>query len=794
MAENEHDLANINKSRYSGKLWSGSPIAQEPIMVLAELASELSTATDFEALQQILARKLPWLLDFARCTLVIQANSEDTEYLLFEITSPSKAKKIPPQKIPVEQGWSGKVLRDSKPYFIEDLAQLPSIISPPKEDWGIAPKARSLMLLPLRIGEYTIGSLNFSSDTVGTYSMAWQNLASLLAAQVSGQVGSILTRMQLKSAYEFRERVMESATDAIFTLDLQGNFTLVNQRTAEITGYTVAELMELPFLKLFHTGDATQIQTLLKATISQGVTNQYDVEIVRKDNRKKIISFNLAPLFIAGKISAIAITAQDITERKQAESALLRAKVAEAANLALERQVEERTLQLEQALDFEARLKCITDKVRDSLDESQIVQTSVQELALGLNVGCCNMAFYNLEQGTSTICYEYAISIPVSQGRVAQIADFPELYRQLLQNQYFQFCSIFPHPKRGRVAMLACPISDDQGIIGDLWLINQKNHIFNELEIRLVQQVANQCAIAIRQARLYQAATAQVTELEKLNQLKDDFLSTVSHELRTPVSNINMAIQMLKIAPTAQARERYLDILQNECKREIKLIDDLLDLQRLESGFYAISPEVVNLQEWLPNIIEPFRVRTQERQQKLRVELPSFLPQLVSNAAILGRVLSELLNNACKYTSETGEIALKVYYAICSQQSQKLASMSIDIGVVSAEQCSTVAPASLEQSFPKQTSALDCIAISFTISNQAEIPSTELPHIFEKFYRVPDADRWKQGGTGLGLALVQQLVETLRGTIQVESSEGWTIFTVQLTTTVVEAQPKRPST
>jgi transcriptional regulator with GAF, ATPase, and Fis domain len=166
MAEHKHGLADINRSRYSGELWSGSPIAQEPVMVLAELASELNTATDFEALQQILARRLRWLLDFARCTLVIRANFEDTEYLVLEVTSPSKAKKIPPQKIPVEQGWSGKVLRDSKPYFIENLAQLSSIISPPKEDWGIAPKASSLMLLPLRIGERTIGSLNFSSYTV----------------------------------------------------------------------------------------------------------------------------------------------------------------------------------------------------------------------------------------------------------------------------------------------------------------------------------------------------------------------------------------------------------------------------------------------------------------------------------------------------------------------------------------------------------------------------------------------------------------------------------------------------
>jgi PAS domain S-box-containing protein len=762
MDEHEHSLASNNSSRYSGKLWSSSPIAQEPVILLAELASEISTVTDFEALQRILARKLRWILDFERCTLAVRAESLDTEYLLFEITSPSKAKNIPSQKLPIEQGWSGKVLIDSKPYFIEDLAQLlPSIISPPNEHLGIAPKARSLMLLPLQIGERIIGSLNFSSNTVGAYSTAWRNLASLLAAQISGQLGSILAQVQLKSAYEFRERVMESTTDAIFTLDLQGNFTLVNQRTAEITGYSVEELLGFSFLRFFDLEQSPTIQTLLLTIISNGVSiSQYDAEIVSKDGSKKIITFNLSPLFIEGKISAIASTAQDITERKQAESALLRAKVAEAANLALESQVQERTLQLQQALDFEARLKRITDKVRDSLDESQIVQAGVQELALGLNVGCCNMAFYNLEQGTSTICYEYAVSIPASQGRVAQIADFPELYHQLLQNQYFQFCSIVPHPKRGQVAMLACPISDDQGIIGDLWLINQKNHVFNESEIRLVQQVANQCAIAIRQARLYQAATAQVKELEKLNLLKDDFLSTVSHELRTPLANINMAIHMLKIAPTASARERYLEILQNECTREIELINDLLDLQRLEAASYSNSHEVVNLQDWLPSIIEPIQVRIQERQQRLRVELPSFLPPIISDATTLGRILSELLNNACKYTPEEGEIVLSVCYKLGSSRQS-------------------------EEQFGQGVA----VAISFTISNQAEIPQTELPHIFEKFYRVPGADRWKQGGTGLGLALVQNLVTTLQGTIQVESSEGWTSFIVQATATVVEETP-----
>jgi len=90
-------------------------------------------------------------------------------------------------------------------------------------------------------------------------------------------------------------------------------------------------------------------------------------------------------------------------------------------NANLERQVQKRTTQLQQSLGFEAVLKRITDKVRDSLDESQICLAAVRELALSFYVGSCHASLYNLEQDTATICYEYTISMPSSKGRVLQM-------------------------------------------------------------------------------------------------------------------------------------------------------------------------------------------------------------------------------------------------------------------------------------------------------------------------------------------------------------------------------------
>ena len=228
-------------------------------------------------------------------------------------------------------------------------------------------------------------------------------------------------------------------------------------------------------------------------------------------------------------------------------------------------------------------------------------------------------------------------------------------------------------------AYLIVPILQD----GNLWgmmCVHQcsQSRQWQPSEVDLLLQLATQIAIAIQQAQLYQQVqnlnthlerqvqerTAElqqkIHELQHLNVLKDEFLSTVSHELRTPLANIKMAIHMLKISPTPDRREIYLEILETECTRETDLINDLLDLQRLEAAACPIDLEPVNLEVWLPTIIDPFYTRAHNRHQHLRVECDRPLPTLSSNRASLGRILAELLNNACKYTANDGEISLKV--------------------------------------------------------------------------------------------------------------------------------------
>ncbi|MGL4501566.1 MAG: CBS domain-containing protein, partial [Planktothrix sp.] len=222
-----------------------------------------------------------------------------------------------------------------------------------------------------------------------------------------------------------------------------------------------------------------------------------------------------------------------------------------------------------------------------------------------------------------------------------------------------------------------------------------------------------------------QERTCKVEELQQLNILKDDFLSTVSHELRTPLANMKMAIHMLKIVPDSERGKKYLEILESECMRETNLINDLLDLQRLESSSAPITLENLDLLEWLPNIINPFYSRTQQRNQILNIAYYPYLKTIKTNSNSLERVLAELLNNACKYTPNGGEIFLGIHYQGLSNW-QELTSESKN-----------------KRKKKKQDIPLTSPPISDTlqivIRNQAEIPEQELPRIFEKFYRVPNS-------------------------------------------------------
>lgn len=231
-----------------------------------------------------------------------------------------------------------------------------------------------------------------------------------------------------------------------------------------------------------------------------------------------------------------------------------------------------------------------------------------------------------------------------------------------------------------------------------------------------------------------------ITELKKLEQIRKDFVANVSHELKTPITSIKGFSETLLdgAMEDKETLEEFLRIILKESHRLQTLIQDLLDLSKLEQHHFALNKEEFNLMEILNKATKMLEGRAEAKNIKLLFPQANEIVQIEGDRSRLTQVFLNLITNAVIYTPNDGEITV---YAVEKKKKIEIRIQDTGIG----------------------------------------IEQEEIPRIFERFYRVDKARSRNSGGTGLGLAIVKHLVELHRGTIQVESEMGeGTTFTVIL--------------
>ncbi|MGB7250704.1 MAG: GAF domain-containing sensor histidine kinase [Phormidesmis sp.] len=315
----------------------------------------------------------------------------------------------------------------------------------------------------------------------------------------------------------------------------------------------------------------------------------------------------------------------------------------------------------------------------------------------------------------------------------------PQLYSY--PGRYFEGLQYLQPPM---VECLVLPIFVNASPLGTLWIVAHDDaRQFDAEDLRIMGSLAQFTAVSLYQMQTHDRAEAAIAKeqlarkkAEAAIQLRDEFIATVSHELRTPLANMKVAIRMLSLTASDSHCQRYLQILETECNREVKLVNNLLDLQRLEAGIESVLPSPTDLSEWLTPLIESFQDRMHNQQQALELYIPAELPLLMIDTIKLERVITELLNNACKYTPAEGTIEISV--------------------------------------------SLTPNLIEFSLSNTGiEIPASALPKLFDKFYRATEGTQ-KEPGSGLGLALAQRMVDLMEGKILAKSQDKITTFTIVL--------------
>ena len=355
--------------------------------------------------------------------------------------------------------------------------------------------------------------------------------------------------------------------------------------------------------------------------------------------------------------------------------------------------------------------------------------------------------FYRAEAyGFSSEFIEYVKNVPVVPERGSITA------RALLEGKVIHVADVLADPdytfteaqKLGRFrTLLGVPMLRQGVPIGVLALTRSEVRPFTDKQIELVSTFADQAAIAIENVRLFDEIQEKSRQLEQASRHKSQFLASMSHELRTPLNAIiGLTEMMVSNAPrfgTEKATEP-LRRVHRAGTHLLGLINQVLDLSKIEAGKLELNPTLVDLATLVDEIVGTARQLAEQNKNRLVVEAHDNLGSLMVDPMRLQQILLNLLSNACKFT-KAGEVALRIRKIVDERSRIEFAVADTGIGMTAEQQAK----------------------------------------LFEEFSQAESSTAQRYGGTGLGLAITRKLARMMGGDVTVNSEPGkGSVFTVRL--------------
>jgi PAS domain S-box-containing protein len=566
-------------------------------------------------------------------------------------------------------------------------------------------------------------------------SHVWSNTAVTLLRNESGEaaqfIGIIQDITDRKQADELRGRlaaVIEHSDDAIITKTLTGIITTWNPGAEQIFGYSASEAVGQPVTMLIPENHLDEEPAILERLRRGERIDHYETVRKRKDGSLIDVSLTVSPIKDpSGKIIGASKIARDITRQSRTE-----AMVREQAHV----------LEL---LDTTGRA------IASQLDLKNVLQT-VTDIATQLSGAQFGAFFYNVTnaRGESFLLYTLSGAPREAFEKFGPPRNTPVFRPTFNGEAVVRSADITKDPRYGKLAphhgmpqghlpvrsYLAAPVFTRTGeVIGGLFFGHPDTNVFSEHAERLVTGVAAQAAVAMDNARLYEAAQREIASRERAeaalretDQRKDEFLATLAHELRNPLAPIRQAAMISKSASANAEQKRWShDVIERQVHHMSLLLDDLLDISRITRGNLDLRTEMTELALIVDAAVETSRPLIDAKRHELLIDLPSEPVRLAADPLRLAQVLSNLLTNAAKYTDPRGTIRLRA---------------TADKDAV-------------------------CIVVSDT---GIGIAPEALDAVFTMFSQVKSTQDRSEGGLGIGLALAKGVVKLHGGTIEARSA------------------------
>jgi len=556
---------------------------------------------------------------------------------------------------------------------------------------------------------------------------------------------------EIKTENAFRQLILENLGEGLCVCHACPDypfveFTVWNPQMEVLTGYTQAEINQLGWYQTLYPDPEVQAQAIARmAAMRQGDHIQSEEWTIRhRDGSNRILAIATSLLQTAeGETNVLAVM-QDVTERHQAEQTM--------------RQQAER----------EILLREITQRIRESLDLQTIFNTACDEIRACLRADRVGIFQFKPDSGHQDgefLAESVVNGFPSVRGICVHDRCFGENYADLYaQGRYYVVDDLYHHgltPCHTDIlaqfqvrANLVMPLLCNQELWG-LLCIHQCHgpRHWHRAEIDLGHQLANQLAIAIQQALLYeqlqielqerQRAEALITErneeLLRATRLKDEFLANMSHELRTPLNAIlgmTEGLQDQVFGGINGLQLKALQTIERAGSHLLALINDILDVAKIEAGQVELECAPTAIAPLCQSSLTFVRQQALKKQIQLAVHVPD-LPDIILDERRIRQVLINVLNNAVKFTPDKGQVTLNVM---------------------------VIPPQDLEQQKPLLRFAIQDTGIGISADN--------IQNLFQPFMQIDSALNRQYQGTGLGLALTKRITELHGGQVSLTSELG----------------------
>ena len=633
--------------------------------------------------------------------------------------------------LPRGQGVPGLVWESEQATWISDFSDTARF---PRAARAAAAGLRAAFGFPIVHQGRITGVMEFFSREQREPDQPLMPVMTLIGSQIGEYIERRRTAQALRESEERYRVVSETAQDAIFTIDEESRILFTNPAAERLFGFTREEMigqrLEMIIPERFRESHRRGIERFLKTRQRRIPWTGVELPALHRDGHEFPAEISFGEWTENGRTIFTGF-ARDITERKRAAEELNR-------TLDLERQAREEAeaarAQLQRRADEEASFRHLASALTGAVEMTEVLYeitnratqvTRADGVYVERIVGASRSVEVVASAGRGTPPRGLRVAFPGSMteeiikgGEPVILADMKSFGRTMAP-YLFDTCA--------KCEVLVTPLVAEEEPLGALVLLNSRasGRVFRDSDVVRARTLGDLTSLALRRVRLMEQEREAKEKAEAAVRVRDETLGIVSHDLRNPLTQIALSADLMADDPSGDQTE-LVETIRSAARQMDRLIQDLLDVARVEAGRFAVDRKVISAEEIVREVCEFNRTLAEQKKIRLTSDIQGPLPEICADGDRVRQVFANLIGNAIKFTPPRGSIHVEALKA--------------------AE------------------------GVEFRVSDTGPgIPDADLKNAFRPYWQ---AKKTAHMGAGLGLAIVRGIVEAHKGRVWAENTPG----------------------